>query len=462
MVVSEDKIHELLSLTKDFDKNEDKILSELSSLPSSVEVAEFLDASSLDATVCYRIFMALDLEVASNVFGDLSFDVQKQIYNMSDKITFAKMFTLCPSESRADFYKELEYKEQIQLLPFLPKDIRNDVLALSFYKDDTAGGIMSTDFATLFQDMTVFEALSKLRHDSPSKKMSYRAYVVDKDMKMIGFVDFVNLILADMKAKIQEFTQYNFISANVNQDKETVCALIDKYSLVAIPILNDENQLIGIVKYDDAIAVIKEEQNEDFEKFMGISGEHDDDDYIKISSWENYRKRISWVVILFFLGIFTCIALTQYEDFMQKNSFLFLFYPMISAVGGNIGSQTAAIIVRALSLNEINIKDSFHVLWKEIKTAVFMSLTFFLLAFWEVMIVGYWQSYPSGLWIISFAIALALALQIIFAIVLGVILPILVKSLGQDPAVVASPAITTLVDISGTIIYFCIAKRILL
>ena len=274
--------------------------------------------------------------------------------------------------------------------------------------------------------------------------------------------DLVNLILADMKAKIQEFTQYNFISANVNQDKETVCALIDKYSLVAIPILNDESQLIGIVKYDDAIAVIKEEQNEDFEKFMGISGEHDDDDYIKISSWENYRKRISWVVILFFLGIFTCIALTQYEDFMQKNSFLFLFYPMISAVGGNIGSQTAAIIVRALSLNEINIKDSFHVLWKEIKTAFVMSLTFFLLAFCEVIIVGYWESYDGGLWIISFAIALALALQIIFAVILGVILPIIVKSLGQDPAVVASPAITTLVDISGTIIYFCITQRILM
>lgn len=461
MVISEKNIHDLIDLTNDFEQNKNKIIEELKSF-SYVEVAEFLDNNSLNEEIRYQIFSALDLSVASNVFVELSVDVQKQIYTLSDKITFAKIFSCCLSESRADFYKELEYKEQIQLLPFLPKDIRNDVLALSFYKDDTAGGIMSTDFATLFQDMTVFEALSKLRHDSPSKKMSYRAYVVDKDMKMIGFVDLVNLILADMKAKIQEFTQYNFISSNVNQDKETVCALIEKYSLVAIPILNDENQLIGIVKYDDAIAVIKEEQNEDFEKFMGISGEHDDDDYIKISSWENYRKRISWVVILFFLGIFTCIALTQYEDFMQKNSFLFLFYPMISAVGGNIGSQTAAIIVRALSLNEINIKDSFHVLWKEIKTAFVMSLTFFLLAFCEVIIVGYWESYDGGLWIISFAIALALALQIIFAVILGVILPIIVKSLGQDPAVVASPAITTLVDISGTIIYFCITQRILM
>lgn len=447
----EEKLQRWNDLSEDLAANKDILINDFNS-ESYVEIAEFL--STLDSDKRLSLFLSLKEEISADIFCEFNTTLQNEIYNSVNKSVFAKMFSLCPSESRVDFYKQLEYKEQIKILPFLSKEIKNDVLSLSLYSEETAGGIMSTDFATLFQDMTVEEALLKLKKDAPSQKMLYYAYVVDDNMRMLGFISLPDLILADRNAQILSLVHVNFISSTADQDKETVCSMIEKYSLVAIPILNEEGQLVGIVRYDDAISIIKKEQTEDMEKLMGIVS-NDDDSYMQTSATKIFKQRIGWIVGLFFLGILTSLAIGQYESTLAQIPILALFFPMISAIGGNVGSQTAAIIVRELSLNEINVKDFLIVLYKEFKISLLMAISLSFLAFCEVTIISFFKNTNCNHFL-PLGVSLALFLQIIFSVLLGTILPITVKSLKGDPAVVASPAIATIVDVTGIVIYFLI------
>ena len=438
-----------------------KLITSLSSLPP-VEIAEFL--SELDKeTKMITVFKSLPEDLYGDIFCEFGSDIQNHIYANSTKKFFAQVFSAMPSDSRADFYKQLTAKEQVKLLPYLAKPVRDDVISLSLYPDNTAGGIMSTDFATLYKDMTVGEALTKLRIDAPSQKMIYYAYVVDAEMTMLGFVSLRDLILSDTSKCICDFLHTNFISAFVDDDKEEVASMIEKYSLLAIPILNEERQLVGIVRYDDAISVIKEEQTEDIEKLMGIVSDNSDQTYLEMSALQNYSKRIGWIVSLFFLGILTTLVLNYYEAILSKIPILIPFFPMISAVGGNTGSQTSSVIVRALSLNEINIEDFMKVIWKELKTALLMSVTLFFLVYGEVFVISYFsKTMMYNPFVVSGVVSLALFLQVIVSMTLGAFLPLAVKFFNKDPAVVASPAITTIVDVTGIIIYFSVAMFFLI
>ena len=228
-----------------------KLIEILSETPA-IEIAEFLEY--LDNEERINIFLKLDDDIKGDVFCEFKLEIQNEFYESLSKRTFVNVFNLMPSESRADFYKQLDSNKQAKLLPFLPKKIREDVLLLSSYSDNSAGGIMSTDFATIYNDMTVGEALEKLKEDAPSKKMLYYAYVVDYEMKMLGFISLHDLILTDKNQIISELIHSNFISAFVDDDKEEVASMIERYSLVAVPILNHDNQLLGIVRYDDAIS----------------------------------------------------------------------------------------------------------------------------------------------------------------------------------------------------------------
>jgi len=440
--------------------NKNKLLEILSETPY-VEIAEFLE--NIDSDERINIFLKLDDKIKGDVFCEFKIETQNELYENLSKRAFVNIFNLMPSESRADFYKQLEPSKQEKLLPFLPKKIREDVLLLSSYSDNSAGGIMSTDFATIYNDMTVGEALEKLKEDAPSKKMFYYTYVVDYDMNMIGFISLHDLILTDKNQLISELIHSNFISAFVDDDKEEVASMIERYSLVAIPILNHDNQLLGIVRYDDAINVIKNEQTEDLEKMMGISSYHDNVDYLSMSCFKNYSKRIGWLVGLFFLGILTSLVLNKYEILMTQIPILTPFFPMISAVGGNTGSQSSSVIIRALSLEEINISDFFKVVFKEMKISIMIACTMFIFAFFEGCIISYFSldSYRDSLYI-AVTVGISLLLQVVLSSVIGAALPLLVKMLKMDPAVIATPAIMTIVDVLGVVIYFTIASKLLL
>ena len=440
--------------------NDKTLINELNEAPS-VEVGEFLD--EIDNNLKLSFFKKLNFEKKSEVFCELKIESQNFIFENLNKKDFSSIFKNIESDTRADFYKQLTIEQQNKLIPFLNKEIKKDVLLLSSYSDDTSGSIMSTDFATIYNDMTVAQALEKLKIDSPSKKMIYYTYVVDEEMKMLGFISLHDLILADEGEHISNLVKTNFIFAYVETDKEEVASMIEKYSLVAIPILNHDRELLGIVKYDDAIEVIKNERSEDMEKMMGISSYSDNIDYLSISCLTNYNKRIWWLIGLFFLGIFTSLAINKFENILTQIPLLTPFLPMISSVGGNTGSQSSSLIIRALSLKEIDIRDCFKVLCKEFNIALLISITMFILAFAEGLIISLYNNqgiYSS--FYIALTVGISLLIQIIFSTVLGALLPLIVKIIGKDPAVIATPAIMTIVDILSVLIYFTIAKKIIL
>lgn len=334
------------------------------------------------------------------------------------------------------------------------------MIALSAYPPETAGGIMNTDFATVQKNMRCDEAIEKVRSDAPSKKTIYYVYVVDAEQKLQGFVTLKDLIMAEPYQLVEQVLHTEFVFAYVDDDREKVAQQIEKYDLVAIPILNRENQLVGIVTHDEAIDVIRAEHSEDMQKFMGIVQANEEFDYIGTSTWKHFKKRVVWIVSLAAVGIISGVIIHSYENALEKLLILALYMPMVADTGGNSGSQAATVVVRALALGQITVRNWFKILWKEAKISLLLAVCLGLLAYGKVLFLSWETDIPSAysLPLIAFMISLALALQVITATVIGAGLPLLVKRFGGDPAVAASPAITTIVDITGLLIYFGMAS----
>ncbi len=396
------------------------------------------------------------------IFAELDEELQLTLYQLASKKVFATIFSHMPSGYRADFYQQLNDKEQARLFPYLTKKVREDVIALSAYPPETAGGIMSTDFAVVLEDMTINQAIQKLKEDAPSKKMIYYIYVVDEHMRMLGFVSLKDLIMADSQEKVANLLHENFIYAAVDEDREAVAKRIEKYDLVAMPILNEEDQLVGIVSYDDAMDVIRVEQTEDMERFMGIVSNEETSDYLKASSFQHFKKRVAWIVGLFIAGFMSSLVIHQNEAILERITVLALYLPMIAATGGNAGSQAASVVIRALSLGQITLNDWLITILKEAKVALLLALSLFLLAFLKVLVLSRHTVIDHhSVYGLAFAIGLALSLQVITSTIIGATLPLVAKYFNGDPAVAASPAITTIVDITGMTIYFGIAMALL-
>jgi magnesium transporter len=378
------------------------------------------------------------------------------LFKTVSKKRFAQIFENMPSENRADFFQHLTQEEQSSLLPYLSKKVREDVIKLSAYPPETAGGIMSTDFATVESQMTCAEAIEKVRRDAPSKKTVYYVYVVDSNQRLQGFITLKDLIMAEPYTKVENALHRDFVFAFVDEDREKVAQLIERYDLVAIPILNRENQLVGIVTHDEAIDVIRAEHSEDMQKFMGIVQANEEFDYLGTSTFKHFKKRVVWIVSLAAVGIISGIIIHRYENALEKLLILALYMPMVADTGGNAGSQAATVVVRALALGQITVLNWFKILWKEAKISLLLAVCLGLLAYGKVLFLSWETDIPSdySLPVIAFMISLALALQVVSATVIGAGLPLLVKRFGGDPAVAASPAITTVVDITGLLIYF--------
>jgi magnesium transporter len=253
------------------------------------------------------------------------------------------------------------------------------------------------------------------------------------------------------------------IHACVNDDQEAVARLIEKYDLIAVPIVDENNVLVGIVTHDDAIDIIRQEQNEDMEKLMAIAGSHEIADYLRTPWWKHFSKRVYWIVGLAALGLFSGMIIHSFEQTLMNLLILALYMPMVADTGGNTGSQAATVVVRALALGQLRPKDFLKVLFKELQVSLGLAAVLGLLSFGKVMYLSRGSEIPLGysLTKIAFAIAVALGLQVITATLIGAGLPLLVARFKHDPAVVASPALTTIVDITGLLIYFCTAKILL-
>jgi magnesium transporter len=448
--------NELLFQTSDSELKQRLIdyASVLNKMPV-VEVAELLEKLESDYDRI-DVMSQFPLDRQALILADLPITVQLSLFNAMSRKAFATIFEQMPTQAQVDFFQFLSKKAQTEILPFLSKSVRENILRLSAYPPDTAGGIMSLDYASVFERMTCAEAIAKVRADAPSKKLVYYAYVVNDEQTLLGFVTLKDLIMADPAQMIADVVHREFVFAYVDEDREEVAKKIEKYDLIAIPVVNRQMQLMGVVTHDEAIDIIRAEQTEDLEKFMGISQRDTELNYLETSSWKHFQKRVTWIVTLAAVGIISGMIIHHYENALEKMLILALYMPMVADTGGNVGSQAATVIVRALALGEFSVRAWLKVIWKETKVSSLLALCLGLLAFAKVLFLSWETEIPAeySLVKVAFVISLALSLQVITATVIGAALPLIVKAFGGDPAVAASPAITTVVDITGLLIYF--------
>ena len=426
-----------------------------------VVVAEMI--SSLSADEAWGVLRHADFPVRAEIFSHLADDLQVEIIGTLSRRDIARLLADMPPDDRADVFKLLPEDRREEVLPAMAQAEREDIRRLSAYEEGTAGAVMTSDYATLWPELTALQAIARLREIAPDRETIYYAYVVDKYRKLIGFISLKDLILARKESRIGEIMHRDVIYARVDDDQEDAARKIQKYDLIALPIINGNEALVGIITHDDAIDIITQEQTEDIEKLMAISGRHEAAVYMKTSVIKHFKNRVLWIVILALFGFVSGAIVQRFEGLLLQFAILVTFMPMLADTGGNTGSQSATLVVRALALKEITHKDILRILLKEAQIGVLLGILLGAIAFGRVLFFGAGSSGPAGFSVgmIGIAVSIALALQVITATVIGALLPLFAARFKLDPAVIASPALTTVVDITGLLIFFTTAKIIL-
>lgn len=424
-------------------------------------IAELI--SPLSSEEAWTVLRHADTLLRSEIYSHLDEDLQVEIVGDLRREEVARLLADMSPDDRAHLFKQLPENLREAVLPALAQAEREDIRRLSAYKEGTAGAVMTSDYATLPLQLTTAQAIERLREIAPDKETIYYAYVVDESRKLLGFVSLKDLIVAPREARVGDIMHREVIFARVEDDQEDAARKIQKYDLIALPVLNGGNALVGIITHDDAMDIITQEHTEDMEKLMAIAGSHEAGVYLKTSSWVHFKNRASWIVGLAALGLVSGIIIHSFEATLTQMLILALYMPMVADTGGNTGSQSATVVVRALALREIFPNDVFKVLFKELKIAILLAVILGVLSWGKVLFLSQGSEIPAGFSLakIGAAIAIALGLQVVTATLTGALLPLGAAKMKWDPAVVASPALTTIVDITGLLIYFCTAKWVL-
>jgi len=361
-----------------------------------------------------------------------------------------------PPDDAADLIQEVELDERDEYLALLDPVTRRDVHALLAYSEDEAGGLMSPRYARLRQNMTVDEAITYLRRQAnrPIETISY-AYVLDANQKLLGVVSFRDLLLKSGEKAIKEFMSTEIISVAENTPQEEVARILNQSNLLAIPVLDANEKLVGIITIDDVVDAIEEEATEDIQKIGGT--EALDEPYLDISFWRMIKKRAGWLSILFVGEMFTASAMHLYEDEIAKVVALAVFIPLVISSGGNSGSQASTLVVRAISLNEVRPRHWFRVLYRELLSGLVLGLILGTIGLIRVITLGAGSS-QVNIPDLGLTIFFSLIGIVCWGTVMGSMLPIGLKKIGFDPASSSAPLVATLVDVVGLVIYFNIAR----
>jgi len=448
----EEKILELLSL---------KRFGELKTLLSQMNPADIVEYFEvIPEHELLLVFRILPKELAAEVFAYLDGDSQILLINgFTDKELHDVLDELFVDDT-VDIIEEMPASVVKRMLKQTDAKTRNIINQLLAYSEDSAGSIMTTEYVDLKKSMTVDEAFKRIRKIGLDTETIYTCYVTDTSRRLLGVVTAKDLLLADYEAKIEDIMDENIISAVTTDDKESVAMMFDKYDLLAIPIVDTENRLIGIVTVDDAIDVLQEEATEDIEKMAAILPS--DKPYLKTGVLEIFRSRILWLLILMFSATFTGMIITSFENALAGCVILAAFMPMIMNTGGNSGSQASVTVIRALSLGEVDYKDTFKIVLKELSVSALCGTVLAVLNFLKMWLLDFTILKTDGLTIeIIFIVCATLLVTVIIAKLIGCSLPIAANRLGLDPAVMASPFITTIVDAVSLLIYFCAARALL-
>ncbi len=420
----------------------------LSNLNAADVALLFDEMDKKDIPLLYRL---LPKEEAAECFSYMSRDMQKTLINtLTDRELRAVMDDIFLDDT-VDMIEEMPANVVARILRNTDEETRKIINQLLNYPKDSAGSLMTIEYVNIKKDMTVGAAISRIRKTAVDKETIYTCYVTE-NRKLIGMVSVKDLLMAEDSMQIEDIMETNVIHVDTHEDKEDVAKIFNKYDFLAIPVVDREERLVGIVTFDDAMDVMQEEHTEDMAKMAAIMPT--DDSYFNTSSFSHAKSRISWLLFLMLSATVSGSIITHYQETFKLYPLLVSFIPMLTGTGGNCGSQSSTLMIRGLALDEIKFRDIFKVIFKEFRIALFVSI---ILAF----VNGLRIFIQYGDLQIAIVIALALVVIVILSKFIGCTLPLVAEHIGLDPALMAAPLISTIVDICSILIYFQIATILL-
>lgn len=414
-----------------------------------------------------RVFRLFKKDVAAEVFAELEPDLQELIIvHMTDR-EIGEMLEELYTDDAVDMLEEMPASVVKRIMKNATPETREEINRFLAYPEESAGSVMTSEFIDLRKNMTCEEAIKRIRRIGLDKETVYVAYVTDEKRVLEGVVALKQLLFAEPSQLIGDIMNENVLYASTHDDREMVANMISHYGIIALPIVDKEKRLVGLVTVDDALEVIETETTEDIEKMAAMLPS--DKPYLKTTVWETWKQRVPWLLLLMLTATFTSTIITKYEAAIGTYAILTAFFPMLMGTGGNAGGQTSVAIIRALSLGEVELKNVLRVFWKELRVGVLCGLTLAVATFIKVMAIDFrFQMYSTSAsgemqnnLIITLAISATVFSAIVVAKAVGTLLPLGAKKIGLDPAVMASPFITTIVDTVTLMIYFTIASALL-
>jgi magnesium transporter len=420
---------------------------------AAIHPADIADIiANLEDPQAREVFEALTEKQRVLTFEHLQESDQLRLLDALGRDRMIHIIEEMSSDDRADFIQALPERTADSILPLLAQAERNDVRRLVAYEEDTAGAVMTTEYASLPAEMSVGEALTRLRRIAPDKETIYYVFITDAERHLLGYTTLRELVLARPEQNVMEVRRQPLISMPVDADQEDVARTIQRYDFLALPIVDADNRLVGIVTYDDVIDVIQEEATEDAQRMGAV--EPLDNPYLKTGFWQLAWRRGAWLMLLFMGELFTGTALRHYEATIQGVLSLVFFLPVVISAGGNSGSQSATLIIRSLAVGEVRLRDWFRVCYRELGMGVALGLFLGTFGYMRALM---WHS-PQ---LVALVVGMTLVAVVVVGSMVGATLPLLFKLCRVDPGVASSPFVASLVDVVGIVIYFTVARTLM-
>ncbi len=396
------------------------------------------------------------IEDQTKIFNYLPAGFEAKMAKILGRKELAKIVSAMSHDERADLFNRLTPEQQEEILPALAQAEREDIRKLSSYPEDTAGSVMTSDYCALQPDITAKEAIEKLRMEAPDKETIYQSFVINENRQLLGVVSLRELLVASPGVKVKEIMNPKPIFGKAEDEAEDIADTMAKYDLMAMPIINGNDKLVGIVTFDDVHDIIEEEATEDFHKMGSISGHGESItgiNFLQVSPWLLIQKRLPWLLALVFVNLLSGAGIAFFEDTIQAVVALVFFLPLLIASGGNAGAQSATLMVRAIATGDVQAKDGLRLLGREVGIAMFLGVGMAL----AVSFIGIFRAGPE----VAVVVALTMMAVVLFGSLVGCLLPFLLTKLKMDPATASAPLITSIADVGGILIYFGIATWIL-
>jgi magnesium transporter len=442
------------------DENREEILEFLHGL-RPMETAEILIELSPEKAL--SVLKILEKAWAAKVFRKLPISYKADITALLDNIDLEELVTAMSPDDRADLMNAVPPERRKAVLRLLPSDEQDDIVQLSRFAEATAGSIMTTDYIALDLNSTASQAIERIRSKSAASEPVSTIFAVDGSGRLEGSLTLAGLIRANGEQLLSEIMEARPPSINALNAKEEAVHVFSRYDLMALPVVDAEERLIGVIAHDDIVNAMEQDRTQDLERFMSITGAHENVPFLHTSIWSQFRNRIGWLLILALFGLVAGDILTSFGRSFSNFMVLAFYIPMLMGVGGNAGNQSAAVVIRSYILKEIKPKDAFSVVWKELRVALLLGLVLGVFIFGQALFTASdirIPGVPTAL-DIGLAASIALIVQVIVSTIIGALLPLGAAMLNSNLALVSSQALATIADVSGMLIYFGTARLFL-